>query len=478
MEQIVQQMTLEFVKGFMTHFTERGIYDLGAMAEDTDEMTKAFSSELLAALIEEADKALLDQKAERRRDGIAVHERDVKRSQYTALGDLTYKRTYYDTPGGPLFLLDELLGVLPYERVNSYVAAHAVNKSGVVSFGKSADIVTGGKISRQTIWRKAMETGEAVALPERVKSTPERIHIFADEDHVHRQDGKNDILPLITICSGKKYVSKDRYELTDRVHINGYGLEAGKRWEYAYAVCNAMFDMKKVKEVFIYGDDSPWIAKSDECFANAVHVLDAQHFRQYMTGILAGEICSQFALSLYGAARYDNKEKFGRLIKEILDSLRANMPECKQRDRRMKIVRKNASYILSNWEAVQNMKREGSIGSCTEAMVSHVFSERFSRNPMGWSKAGLSKMSMIRVFIKNDGKILPIDIGADKLTDGEKRIVIERVNKYEALIKEQQSKVLGGFLDWRWFDRERVTDIAPSGTKVLLDALGRRRKNL
>ena len=478
MEQILQQMTKDFTKGFLTHFAGCGIYELGGMAEDAEVMAKAFAAELLTAFIEATDKALVAQKEERRRDGIAIHERDVKRTQHTALGDFTYKRTYFSVPEGKSYLLDELLGVHPYERVDSYVSARIVNTTSIMSFGKSIDIVTGGELSRQTAWRKAMESGEVAILPKRIENTPERIHIFADEDHVHLQDGKNTVLPLITICSGKEYVSKDRYELTDRVHINGYGLEVRKHWEYAYAVCDAVFDMKKVKEVFIYGDDASWIAKSDECFPNAIHVLDAQHFRQYMMGIISGEICSPFAMHLYSAVKYDKKERFNRLVQDIMDSLMSNLPEGKQRDNKMKTVSRNSNYILSNWDAVQNMKREGSIGSCTEALVSHVFSERFSRNPMGWSRTGLSKMTMLRVFIKNGGKLIPADIGRDKLSDGAKRIVIERVKKYEALVKGQHDKIFDGFKDWRWFDRECVTDIAPSGTKVLLDALGRRRNNL
>jgi hypothetical protein len=478
MEQIVQQMAIDFAKGFISHFLEKGIYELGAMTEDADEMAKAFSAKLLILVIEETDNALVLEKAERKVDGIAIHERDVERTQYTALGYLTFKRTYFDVPDGRAYILDELMNVLPYERVDTHVCASLVNTSGIISFGKSADIVTGGEVSRQTAWRKAMEIGEVASLPKRIEDTPERIHIFADEDHAHLQDGKNDILPLITICSGKKHVSKDRYELTDRVHINGYGLTPLQHWEYAYAVCEAMFDMKKVKEVYIYGDDAPWIAKSDECFPYAIHILDAQHYRQYMTGILAGEICSPFALRLYGAVKYDNKEVFVRLIDEIVSAVMSGMQEGKQRENKLEAIRKKSAYIISNWDAVQNMKREGSIGSCTEAMVSHVFSERFSRNPMGWSKAGLSKMSMLRVFIKNGDKITPLDIGADKLSSGERRIVIARVKKYESLVKEQQAKVFEGFLDWRCFDRERVTDIAPSGTKVLLDSLGRRRNDI
>ena len=478
MEHIVQQKTNDFVNRFKSHFEKRGLYELGDMAKDVKAMTDELGNELMVMVIEDTDKALVEEKAARRVDGIAVHEREVPRTLHTALGDLTYRRTYFSTPEGMSYLLDELMGVLPYERVDSHVCANLVNASGLMSFGRSADIVADGKISRQTIWRKAMESGEAAVLPLRVKDTPKRIHIFADEDHVHLQDGKSDILPLITICSGKEQISKDRYELTDRIHVNGYGLYAKKHWEYAYAVCDAMFDMKKVKEVFIYGDDAPWIAKSDECFPSAIHILDAQHYRQYMTGILAGEICSQFALKLYGAVKHDKRDVFSMYICEIIDELMLQMPEGKQRNAKLKAVQRNAGYILNNWDSVQNMKRTGSIGSCTEAMVSHVFSERFSRNPMGWSKAGLSKMSMLRVFIKNGGRLTPMDIGVDKLSDNEKRVVMSRVEKYESLIKAQQAKIFEGFLNWGWFDHERVTDIAPSGTKVLLDALGRRRNNL
>jgi hypothetical protein len=197
-----------------------------------------------------------------------------------------------------------------------------------------------------------------------------------------------------------------------------------------------------------------------------------------MTGILSGEICSPFALRLYNAVRYDNKEIFGGILSEIIDAVNSRMPEGKERDRRLKVVMKNGDYVMNNWDAVQNMRKDGSIGSCTEAMVSHVFSERFSRNPMGWSKPGLSKLSMIRIFIKNGGRVSPLDIGVDKLSGDEKRIVMTRVEKYDSLVREQNSKIFDGCYDWRWFDYERVTDIAPSGTKVLLDALGRMRNNL
>lgn len=49
------------------------------------------------------------------------------------------------------------------------------------------------------------------------------------------------------------------------------------------------------------------------------------------------------------------------------------------------------------------------IGSCTEAQVSHVLSQRLSRNPMGWSEAGANAMTSLRVYVKNGGMVTTED---------------------------------------------------------------------
>src|SRR3712207_8131256 len=46
------------------------------------------------------------------------------------------------------------------------------------------------------------------------------------------------------------------------------------------------------------------------------------------------------------------------------------------------------NYIINNWDGIVNRYTLDIPGSCTEGQVSHVLSERFSRNPMGWSKIG------------------------------------------------------------------------------------------
>jgi hypothetical protein len=476
MEQIIQQITMHFVKEFMMHFETRGIYALGEMADDSLEMAKEFAKEILDTLITNADRSLVELKQERKSDGIAIHEREVSRTLHTALGDFTFERTYFSSPLGKVYLLDEILGINAYERVDTHVSAKMVNMSAEVSFGRSADIVTGGSVSRQTAWRKAMETGEVAIVPKTVKHTPERIHIFADEDHVHLQEKKSAILPIVTICEGKETVCKGRNELIDPIHINGYGLKPDRLWEYVYSVCAAKYDMNKVKEVYIYGDGAKWIDTSNICFSSAIRVLDGYHFKQRMMSLCAGEICSRYTNRLYSSIKVNRKDIFEQEVLELEDAIILELVDSKERKKKWTSVSENATYILSHWQEIQNIKHEGAIGSCTEAMVSHIFSERFSRNPMGWSRTGLSKMSMIRVFIKNGGKVMPIDIGADKLGADEQREIRTRVEKYDALVKKQQEEVLAGAKNWRWFERDEMIQVSPSGTKVALDALARMRK--
>jgi hypothetical protein len=475
MEHIIQQITERFVKKVIEYHNENGIHDIGAMAMDISEMAEETSRELLRAFISYADTSLVSLKAERRADGVSIHERDVPRTLYTALGNFTYKRTYFDTADGKMPIMDRILGVDAYERIDRHVSARMVNESACVSFAKSTGIVTGGAISRQTACRKAVGCGEVVSLPRRVQKTPERIHIFADEDHVHLQDGNSAILPLITICSGKRKVCKGRHELMDRVCLNGYGLTPETFWEYAYAVCDEMFEMNNVREIFIYGDGAKWIDTSDVCFPEAVHVIDAHHYRQRMKTLTSGEICSRFSQALHSAIKHEKKVAFKSTVSKMIDSLNEDMLTGRERESKVKRILEAANYIMIQWDEIMNMKREGAIGSATEALVSHVLSERFSRSPMGWSKEGLAKMAQVRVFRENGGTITASDISSGKKNDDETYVVPSYIKKYDVLIKKQQDEMFSKAKDWRLFEYEHIAWAAPSGTKVALDSLAKMR---
>jgi len=266
----------------------------------------------------------------------------------------------------------------------------------------------------------------------------------------------------------------DRNALIDPVHIQGYGLTPEKHWEYAYGLMAEHYDMRKVSRIFIYGDGASWIKTGLDLFPDAVYVLDEYHLEKHIRSFLAGEICRTFAPRVRAAVREGNAAHFQKLFYEMEDAVREGMEPGKGLAKKMKALKADGAFLLAHWQAILNGRDPLAIGSCTEALVSHVLSKRFSRDPMGWSKAGLAKLAMVRVFCLNGGFVRPCDIGAGR---AEERIVIGNIKKYEDIIMKQHDEVFKGWRDWRWFEKDDDNLISRkrTGTRVALDALGKMR---
>jgi len=79
-----------------------------------------------------------------------VERNNDKREILTKFGMLTYHRTYFyhkknDTY---IYLVDEALGIAPYDRVSTAVAADMVEYSSDNSYAKSSQYATGGIVSQ------------------------------------------------------------------------------------------------------------------------------------------------------------------------------------------------------------------------------------------------------------------------------------------------------------------------------------------
>jgi hypothetical protein len=249
-------------------------------------------------------------------------------------------------------------------------------------------------------------------------------------------------------------------------------------WGYVYALCDEKYGMGAGREVYLYGDGAAWIEAGMGFFPGAVRVLDGFHLKSRMRRLLAGEAGQALAPRARAALARGGRAAFEEAAKWIAEASYWLMPEGKARDMRLKAVKEDAGYILAHWDAAQNIRNPGSIGSCTEAMVSHVLSERFSRNPMGWSKEGLSKMAMIRVYAMNGGRIGPDDVRAPKGGPNENPSGAI-IGKYERIVMGQQEKALKGFKDWGLFSNSGdvcMISEKRAGTRVAVDSCGRTRK--
>ena len=138
------------------------------------------------------------------------------------------------------------------------------------------------------------------------------------------------------------------------------------------------------------------------------------------------------------------------------------------------------SYFQNNWGSIVERLKGENCGSCTEPLISHVLSERLSRNPIAWSKEGLSKMAMLRVYEENGGRITAKNIRVSRRkTDREKdykskRNGFEIYNKYA---DEQIKAVFGGNHDWSIFEGENSNTGLHygkiTGTTVMLRSFAR-----
>ena len=93
--------------------------------------------------------------------------------------------------------------------------------------------------------------------------------------------------------------------------------------------------------------------------------------------------------------------------------------------------------------------------------MSHVLSERFSRNPMGWSKEILGKLSVLRVHKKNGNKI---DSSIYSKTGNE---------QYRDCVNKTNEK-----LNWSIFDKEKFIFDDSSATRILIKGIGCNRSNI
>ena len=394
MEAIIHQTVLELVSEWQSIIGEQGLSDIDVTCCELSKASNSAAKQLVSVLISKLDASLFEAKSKRKELGLKVKQRDRKREYLTELGWLKYNRSYYSDEINDCYCypVDTIIGVSSGQRISPGVCAALVGKAAKVSMRSSSDEVTGGDLSAQSVCNKV----RCVDLPELfpdMRSEVSELHIFADEDHVSLQDGRRKIVPLVTIAEGLKGVGKGRRELIHRVHFTSDISDVESLWSRVYAYADKTYDLGSVERVVIHGDGAGWIKRGLDTFCDARFALDGFHLRKRLMSLIsaAGSDC---VYALLEANRREDFELLGRaLIRDCKD--------CSKKKR----LKEDLKYVLNQWDGILTRLKGDVIGSCTEAQVSHVLSQRLSRNPMGWSEAGVNAMASLRVYIKNGGVV-------------------------------------------------------------------------
>ena len=400
MNTIVIQNCKNFINKILSFMSETHTNKLEELETGLETITFDFILNMMKIYVENLDKEIKADKKWRRKNGIVVERNNDKREIFTKFGVLTYHRTYfYDKKNDTyIYLVDTVLGIDPYDRISTAVAADMVEYSGDNSYAKSSQYTTGGLISRQTVMNKTRKLKEEKLKMEAEgpKRKMQVIHIDADEDHVALQNGKNAIVPLITIYEGTKRIGK-RGKCINPYHIHGYGQNPEETWLKVANYIYDRYDIDYLKRIYIHGDGALWIKTGQEWLPKSKMVLDKYHLNKAILKATAGQ--EQYRKSIYRSIYEGNWIEFCKLVTELKHGVQSP----KKRER----IHEFRTYIKNNWEAITIYKEEGVSGSCTEGHISHILSSRFSSRPMGWSKKGLKTIADIRIYCQNGGKITP-----------------------------------------------------------------------
>lgn len=192
-----------------------GNANLDDIVDSVGEMVNYIGIKTILSIIDELN-AIIKESPERS-GKYHVHKKSVSRTLVTRFGELKFERAYYKNikENSYVYILDELLGIEKYERIEGNLKGDILDKATDVSYKNAAELSTPVPITRETVKKIIRENGaiDNLELEIKEKKKVNTIYIEADEDHVPLQNGKNKEMKLIYVYYDKTEVSKGRTRL-------------------------------------------------------------------------------------------------------------------------------------------------------------------------------------------------------------------------------------------------------------------------
>ena len=414
------------------HFCENGVKrlkntfetyteDLSKIAEMvygvTDEVIRLGCS-MIAEEWESYDELLRERKDLRR--GWYIVRRD-ETSLLTSLGEVVYHKTLFKNvaTGESCYLLDQLMGLEHHARITEDAEARILQEASESSYrkGGASASINGESISKEAVMNKLHKL-EFPALKAAEKKELKTLYIDADEDHVslqyleHKGDIRkprtNTVMPrIIYVYEGADTDKEGRPRLINPRYFGGVydGPEAVNRlWTEVLDYLNEAYELDVVERIYINGDGASWIRTGEKIIPKSKFALDKYHMHKYLiaaTSHLEGS-AEDARNELYRAVH--GRKKW--LAEEVFDRIMA----VTEKETKRKAVEQAKAYILGNWPGIMlSMKsKDRNVRCSAEGHVSHVYADRMSSRPLGWSRTGADKMSRLRIYRENQGNMLEL----------------------------------------------------------------------
>lgn len=411
----------ETVKSFIEQGDDIANLVLG-LQEDIFKLGRDIVSEVLEGMDEHLRKSGL------RKQQWEIIRRDTS-GILTSFGMTNYSRTYFlsKKTGERKYLVDSIVGIEPHDRVTADVVINAIDEAVDSSYrkgGEKASYVD--KISKQAVMDKihTLEVEQPVVASESKKDI-RVLFIEADEDHVSQQnkkqgarkkDGKLSVLmpKMVYVHEGIDHdKSTKKRKALKNVRYFGGMLNSEDLWLEVSRYIDEVYDIEKVETIYLSGDGAAWIKQGLNWIPKSKFVLDNYHLNKYIKAATAHLDNEAITQGLKDAVDEADKELLKRVFKKIL--------ELTDTETKYNAVNEARKYIENNWTGIEiKVDNYEIIGCSAEGHISHVYSDRLSSRPMGWSRVGADKMAQLRVFKKNGGQVYDLVMAQKKRKHQEK----------------------------------------------------------
>lgn len=378
------------------------------------QILRKFGAAVISELLEECNTIL--ENSIKRRAFWRIKDR-TKKHLLTSVGMIGFTHTRFEhkETGKTAYLLDQILGIQPHARISRDLECRLLEEAAQSSYRKAGytaseqDPVSGQTVMRHVHRLKCIrqENGQ-----DQEKRRVKQLYVEADEDHIALQfhEKKGDIkrfkghgdngriIKLVYVHEGIETEGKRR-SLKHRKYFVGYytGEENKRLWEEVKEYIEETYDTDSLETIYFQSDGGGWMKKGMELLG-ADFVLDEFHLKKYVKRMVRSTGEPEREAEVNEWIKEGKKKELEEWEKEKAAVLE---------EKEGKKLENSYGYIKRNWKGVRNRvgKKAGVLGSSTESHVSHVISARMSSRPMGWSKEGAKKLSFLRIYWKNGGKM-------------------------------------------------------------------------
>ena len=338
----------------------------------------------------------------------------------TSLGNVTYHKTLFKNKqtGQCEYLLDRYMKLDKHARMTEDAEARILAEAVETSYRKGGENASVGMetVSKETVMNKihALEFPKGMTVSEK-KQLP-YLYIDCDEDHVSLQYirkkgdiGKrrriNTIMPKIVYVYEGITNENGRNELINARYFGGvYEGADGNRdlWKEVQEYIDENYDNDCLKKIYVNGDGAAWIKSGAKQIYKAKFVLDKLHMHKYIisaTSHLADsteDARSEIYRSIHKKKKWMAEDIFGKIL-AVTEGVA-----------KRKTVEAARTYIMENWAGIMEQLKNADTGCSAEGHVSHIYADRMSSRPLGWSSVGADKMSRLRIYHYNKGNMLEL----------------------------------------------------------------------